>query len=84
MFKFFALLRQPHGGIPGPFTNMQDVVDISWRLFYLAEPATVTERHMRNGRRISQTDLVGHVKEDPVLNTLVFLPVSCSFSETLA
>jgi len=64
-------------------SNMQDVVGISWCLFCLMEPAIVTERHMRSGR-MSYKGLVGHVKEDPVLNTLVFLPVLCSFSETLA
>jgi hypothetical protein len=64
-------------------TNMQDIVGISWCLFYAAEPAIITERHMRNSR-MSQRGLVGHVKEDPVLNTFVFLPVVCSFSETLA
>jgi hypothetical protein len=63
--------------------NMQDVVGISWCLFNAAEPAIITERHMRNSR-MSQRGLVGHVKEDPVLNTLVFLTVVCSFSETLA
>ena len=65
------------------WTNMQDVVGISWCLFYVAEPAIVTERHMRNGR-MSPRGLVVLVKEDPVLNTLVLLPVLCSFSEVLA